>query len=534
MIPLPTIRAAVLACLLSACVDFNLPVTPTADDAEKECVVDPANTTVDGEFGPKEWDCTQPMAGKFSFFYVRLEGNRLHVLNDWFLRDIAATLPQQYNLFQFSTGGGKQNWQVKVFGDNHCEVAKDGQPYAAIKGASGFHASPNVPKQHAIYEFLLGNDKDTVLPGPVVFKNKDPNNTGGGGGACGTGMGDDDWLVEEPTVFSADLQPDGTLASTPLPGPVLISFEATMGFTGLAVKVLAAQLGQTEGSIVVTGPSANEVKVLDWTDTALVLSPPTLPGKYTLQAKTAKGVFSNKLQATLPAGKLPASVPPPPPPPPPPEPGKCIEGQPCDDGNPCTKGDTCYANNVCSGKVVSTCSDDNPCTKDGCDPATGCTFAALPDGKICDDGNVCSTADVCSNGQCKGVEAPGTPMGVCQKWGCDPATGKVGQVKLTGTLCDDGQPCTKADICVGGTCQGGVASCDDGNSCTTDSCNAATGACVATPLPDAQGCNDSNPCTAQDLCGGGFCTGKALQCDDGDPKTSDACQPGVGCVFVPK
>ncbi len=142
---------------------------------------------------------------------MRLEGQRLHVLNDWFLRDVGPSAPKQYNLFQFSTGGGKQNWQVKVFGDGHCEVVRDGKGFGAIKGASGFHASPNVWKLHTIYEFLLGSDSDAVMPGPVVFKNKDPNNNGFAGG-CGTGGGgsDDDWLVEEPIVFSADLQPDGT------------------------------------------------------------------------------------------------------------------------------------------------------------------------------------------------------------------------------------------------------------------------------------------------------------------------------------
>jgi hypothetical protein len=44
--------------------------------------------------------------------------------------------------------------------------------------------------------------------------------------------------------------------------------------------------------------------------------------------------------------------------------------------------------------------------------------------------------------------------------------------------------------------------CDDGNSCTNDSCDSATG-CVATNSTDP--CSDGNACTAGDTCGGGVC-----------------------------
>jgi sugar lactone lactonase YvrE len=44
--------------------------------------------------------------------------------------------------------------------------------------------------------------------------------------------------------------------------------------------------------------------------------------------------------------------------------------------------------------------------------------------------------------------------------------------------CSDGQFCTVTDTCGSGTCSGAANSCDDGNKCTADSCDATTGACL--------------------------------------------------------
>ncbi|MBL6975478.1 MAG: hypothetical protein ISR64_07095 [Deltaproteobacteria bacterium] len=71
--------------------------------------------------------------------------------------------------------------------------------------------------------------------------------------------------------------------------------------------------------------------------------------------------------------------------------------------------------------------------------------------------------------------------------------------------------------------------CDDGNPCTDDECN--PDGCKYT-FNVAQ-CNDGNPCTETDHCVGGKCVGSGFKvCDDDDACTKDACEPGVGCVFV--
>lgn len=73
-----------------------------------------------------------------------------------------------------------------------------------------------------------------------------------------------------------------------------------------------------------------------------------------------------------------------------------------------------------------------------------------------------------------------------------------------------------------------VASCDDGNPCTDDLCDA--GSCLNTPLAPDSACDDGNPCTTGDLCQAGECVGTAMVCQDEDPCTQDQCQGGQ-CVF---
>jgi len=101
-------------------------------------------------------------------------------------------------------------------------------------------------------------------------------------------------------------------------------------------------------------------------------------------------------------------------------------------------------------------------------------------------------------------------------------------------LCDDGDPCTP-DFCepATGECQAGVATCDDFNPCTADTCGRA--GCQHDPVPDGTVCDDGNPCTLDDACMVGVCEAPGLvECGDPDPCTVDACDPDTGqCVNAP-
>ncbi|MEW5852953.1 MAG: hypothetical protein AB2A00_29490 [Myxococcota bacterium] len=73
--------------------------------------------------------------------------------------------------------------------------------------------------------------------------------------------------------------------------------------------------------------------------------------------------------------------------------------------------------------------------------------------------------------------------------------------------------------------------CDDGNACTMDQWDPASGTCVAAPISGP--CDDGNPCTAHDQCSAGSCLGFPVTCDDGVACTVDLCDPDVGCTAVP-
>ena len=103
----------------------------------------------------------------------------------------------------------------------------------------------------------------------------------------------------------------------------------------------------------------------------------------------------------------------------------------------------------------------------------------------------------------------------------------------SGTPCDDGDPCTINDVCVNGVCSGTPKICDDGDPCTDDFCHPLTGECKYAPKI----CDDNNACT-DDSCNPitGECehTNNSAFCDDGDPCTeNDICQNG-SCVGTPK
>jgi hypothetical protein len=97
----------------------------------------------------------------------------------------------------------------------------------------------------------------------------------------------------------------------------------------------------------------------------------------------------------------------------------------------------------------------------------------------------------------------------------------------TGWLCNDGFACTTGDTCQGGTCAGTPVVCDDGNPCTDDACDPGTGTCTFTPN-DAP-CNDGAVCTTNDTCSGGVCVGgPPLEC-----APCETCRPLAGCVKRP-
>lgn len=152
----------------------------------------------------------------------------------------------------------------------------------------------------------------------------------------------------------------------------------------------------------------------------------------------------------------------------------------------------------------------------------------------CDDGLNCNGAETCVSGFCQ----PGTPVDCsslsdqCNDGVCDEALECITQVKTDGTSCEDGLFCTENDYCSAGTCLSGTSkTCDDGEECTTDSCNEDLDDCENTwptcsfssdeccgPL-----CSSTNDADCQEdpclSCFKGRCDGKC------NPKKEDATCP---------
>ena len=186
----------------------------------------------------------------------------------------------------------------------------------------------------------------------------------------------------------------------------------------------------------------------------------------------------------------------------------------CTDGLPCNGAEQCDATPGTGGckagtPVVCGNTDGIACTVESCDQATG-TCDVTPNNALCPSGQTC-TIGGCTNG-------PTCPGG-------------------TNAECQDGNQCNGAEVCVTGICRPGTAvNCNDSIDCTVDDCNPSTGVCSHTPHSGF--CDDRDPCNGTESCDstpgtGGCKNGPAITCNDGISCTSDTCVVGFGCEYTP-
>lgn len=168
-----------------------------------------------------------------------------------------------------------------------------------------------------------------------------------------------------------------------------------------------------------------------------------------------------------------------------------------------------------------------PCASGRCDLATGlCQGENAADGTAC-GGDACTSKATCKAGKCGGVPLPCSDGNSCTADSCDPQKGCDHKL-LQQILCDDGQKCTPVDLCVAGQCVGEAMVCEDGDPCTDDTCNAASGQCNHLGFASSAkkvACTASGGCLGPGQCEAGVCLAKSL-CDDGNPCTFDLCAAG--------
>ncbi|MGB5809944.1 MAG: hypothetical protein WBG86_05400, partial [Polyangiales bacterium] len=136
---------------------------------------------------------------------------------------------------------------------------------------------------------------------------------------------------------------------------------------------------------------------------------------------------------------------------------------------------------------------------------------------------------------CPGGDNPCTGVdcddgNVCTEDACDTATGQCGSTPVNGGVCElDGLP----GLCAEGQCEDAMLCanvvCDDGNACTTDTCNPIDGGCESVAVCDGEPCDFNG---AAGSCMGGVCRDAnpcaGVTCDDENECTEDSCNPLTG------
>lgn len=183
------------------------------------------------------------------------------------------------------------------------------------------------------------------------------------------------------------------------------------------------------------------------------------------------------------------------------------------DATPCGSGKVC-GNGACQSVVCAagtkTCVGQTVTTCNALGTGTTTTFDCAQAGQSCVQGKC--VAVTCTPNQ---VTCQGQQLAVCNAAGTGVTLGQ--DCAATGQACVNGAcvGCLAgAKECDGAalkTCKSdgsgwSVASCDDGEACTDDSC--AQAACTHAPKADGAACDDGTACTTADACKGGKCTGK--------------------------
>ncbi|HJQ84257.1 MAG TPA: hypothetical protein VKA21_09295 [Candidatus Binatia bacterium] len=192
--------------------------------------------------------------------------------------------------------------------------------------------------------------------------------------------------------------------------------------------------------------------------------------------------------------------------------------------------------NPCTGCAKPPCTVNDPPGSTAClVPCPTCGNSQVEFPEDCDPA-ACPTCDI----HCRSFGASGCGDGnSCTTDTCDATFGCINQPKTAGAPCDDATVCNGHEACV---FENGVQvckadmplDCDDDNPCTADTC-AAIGGCGHTPLTgtpgDGSGCN--NRCTQ--TCATGECVPRdpPINCDDGIPSTNDSCDSTTGqCIHI--
>ncbi len=203
---------------------------------------------------------------------------------------------------------------------------------------------------------------------------------------------------------------------------------------------------------------------------------------------------------------------------------ECVTDDDCDDDVYCNGAETCDVDSCELGTPVN-CNDGFACTADSCNEATDqCDY--VPSNGACSNGLFCDGAEVCTVGV--GCEA-GPPVicndGIsCTLDTCNEGTDQCNHITNDGA-CNDFLYCNGVESCdlVNGCEAGTPVDCNDAVACTVDSCDEMVDQCANVPNHGA--CSNGAFCDGNEVCdpGSGCEAGTPVDCGDGVPCTTDAC-----------
>jgi hypothetical protein len=206
------------------------------------------------------------------------------------------------------------------------------------------------------------------------------------------------------------------------------------------------------------------------------------------------------------------------------------------DGVACDSDDDCL-NHHCEGGTCCAVRCDRPAechTSEAasCNDGQTCSYPAVADGTPCDDTRACSVDSVCSDGKCGG----GSPLDCNDSNACteDRCEEPYGCRNLNNDhSCDDANPCTVDDVCRAGLCSGEIKTCASSDACTYGSCDPSSGECRLLARPDGTRCDDADSCTDVELCAAGSCKAaltscgpNATACTSAQPENQCTCASG--------
>jgi hypothetical protein len=161
-------------------------------------------------------------------------------------------------------------------------------------------------------------------------------------------------------------------------------------------------------------------------------------------------------------------------------------------------GDAATGNDASEPCGVEDCSSlDSDCARGECRGGQ-CVAAPIPDGRPCGD-DKCA---VCKAGSCGAPKDCSAYDGACARGECNPADGSCMAVDANEDQpCFDNDPCTVDELCSAGRCTGAEKDCSTlDDQCSEGVCEATSGKCVYGTPSASKACDDFNPCTTNDQC----------------------------------